>query len=640
MPRRRQFERERYAIEPSTQRDDAREVVDDRAGPFGPLAEHPYRIGSALFLGRRRLGGETERRDDEHLLRSDAEGLPAGREDADVARLADDARDDLACRVEHVLAVVHDEQDRTRLQRLDESIAVGDLRSGRHPERGEERGRDCGRVGDTAEIDEPALDLGTPRVLDREPCLADAARPGERDQPRARHGGRDACQIVVASHERIRRLRQVRREPGRRHAPLPADRLDVRLRHRDRVGHPRSRDALQHACAPRDEVDAGTADELPHRRGDEDLAGIRQREQARRDRDAETRDIVAACFDLARVHARADADPEFAESLACRERGAQRAGRRLEHGQRAVAGRLDPASLPRLDRGAQHRVVPIEQRAPARVAHAGVHVRGADDVGEKRRGECTTSRPRHRLGPLDHLREEAFDRFEYRIRVDPRDVVDAGDLDQAGGRNVLGEEARVTDADLGIVTAMHDERGHVDAREHVADVDLRVHLDQRAHGTRARGRTGPALPPFGHRGVRVGTHELQVRRDPPLRLGCGRVRLAFLPCRRPRIVVAADPLGVRAVEHECLRAGRVGRREERGHRATFGVSEDDRAFAPDRVHHRAHVVHAGLEIREVGRAVREPRPPLVEADESPGPSDAVEERGRVARPPSRPRGVR
>ncbi len=72
------------------------EVVDRPRRPARP-GRRTSRTASdvALLVGRRRLVGQIERRDDEHLLAGDAEGLAARREDAHLWRLAVDAADDL-----------------------------------------------------------------------------------------------------------------------------------------------------------------------------------------------------------------------------------------------------------------------------------------------------------------------------------------------------------------------------------------------------------------------------------------------------------------------------------------------------------------------------------------------------------------
>ncbi len=102
--------------------------------------------------------------------------------------------DDLPRRVEEVLAVVDEEQDWPRLERLDETVAVRDAAPRRHAE-GVEEGRGDGTgLGDPAEVHEPALQVGAAREFDRgcASCRLPPVRPASRDgsSPRRRRPGR------------------------------------------------------------------------------------------------------------------------------------------------------------------------------------------------------------------------------------------------------------------------------------------------------------------------------------------------------------------------------------------------------------------------------------------------------------------
>ena len=76
-------------------------------------------------------------------------------------------------------------------------------------------------------------------------------------------------------------------------------------------------------------------------------------------------------------------------------------------------------------------------------------------------------------------------------------------------------------------------------------------------------------------------------------------RVALLARRAPRVVVVAQPAGVAADHDERLGALRVGGREERAHRSALRHAEQHGALGARGLHHRAHVVHALLERREL-----------------------------------------
>ena len=113
-------------------------------------------------------------------------------QDAHVGCLSDHARC-LGRGVENLLAVVDDEEKRAGLERLDETIAVGDAVARRYAERVEERPRDRGRFDPRRLKSTNQHSRSTwRRELDREPRLADPAGPRERHEPRARDARRSS----------------------------------------------------------------------------------------------------------------------------------------------------------------------------------------------------------------------------------------------------------------------------------------------------------------------------------------------------------------------------------------------------------------------------------------------------------------
>jgi hypothetical protein len=96
---------------------------------------------------------------------------------------------------------------------------------------------------------------------------------------------------------------------------------------------------------------------------------------------------------------------------------------------------------------------------------------------------------------------------------------------------------------------------------------------------------------------------------------------------RPRVIVGAQPPGVAAVEHERLDAFRVHRRHQDRHRPALGVSEQNRPAGPGGVHHRQHIMHPSLHVRQVAGSVRHSGPTLVEADQPAERAQPVEKAG-------------
>ena len=74
---------------------------------------------------------------------------------------------------------------------------------------------------------------------------------------------------------------------------------------------------------------------------------------------------------------------------------------------------------------------------------------------------------------------------------------------------------------------------------------------------------------------------------------------ALFCCRSPRILRVANSFRVRADHHERQSFLGIGRSEETAHWTTFGNAAQRCAFGTDRIHHRAHVVHALFECRQL-----------------------------------------
>ena len=182
----------------------------------------------------------------------------------------------------------------------------------------------------------------------------------------------------------------------------------------------------------------------------------------------------------------------------------------------------------------------------------------------------------------------------------------------------------------------------MDRRQRVGGVDLAVHALERDRG---RGARRPA-----HVGSEPRDQPLVVlepRRAPFPRLVAGELRRApgslhVLEVRGTIVLVRRRPrreVGRGAVEHERHRAFGIGRGEEHRHRAALGHPEDHGPLRPHGVHHRAHIVHARLQVRQsvVAHTIGEADAALVEQDQPREPAEAIEEPARRRAPPTSPR---
>ena len=179
-------------------------------------------------------------------------------------------------------------------------------------------------------------------------------------------------------------------------------------------------------------------------------------------------------------------------------------------------------------------------------------------------------------------------------------MVDSAELDEPRRGDLCRDPAPLFDVRVAVAAPVQDERGHRDRRQHVADVDLRVHpseKERRAGARRApqpprelacRDRvTGDARRDVGdvHHPVPVALDHLEEPR-------------ALVGRRRPRVVGAPDPLGEDPERDERACALRIRRREQHGEVPSLGRAEHGDAVAAGGVDHRAHVVHPFLRRRQ------------------------------------------
>ena len=161
-PGRRELERQRYAVQSAADRRDQRRgrrrrgrsrsrapaPGPRRAGPRPTRRRRPRRSAS----GRR----QRQRRHAVHVLAVDAERLPRGRQDAQPGAVADELAAELGGAVDHVLAVVEQDERVLLAQRVRSATrAAAAARLVCEPEDGSDRGRDLLGLGQRGELDEP-----------------------------------------------------------------------------------------------------------------------------------------------------------------------------------------------------------------------------------------------------------------------------------------------------------------------------------------------------------------------------------------------------------------------------------------------------------------------------------------------------
>lgn len=95
------------------------------------------------------------------------------------------------------------------------------------------------------------------------------------------------------------------------------------------------------------EVQSGACDEVRHRSGDKDLAGLSQRLYPRGDIDPEPGDVIPAPLDLSGVHSRPKHDAQRLGTIDEGLGAPNGAGRAIERCEDAISGRLyHPTPVP------------------------------------------------------------------------------------------------------------------------------------------------------------------------------------------------------------------------------------------------------------------------------------------------------
>ena len=200
-----QFDGERQSVEAAAEPGDRGPVVggepearDDGGGPVGEEGEGRVVLGAGERLsGGPRTGrqvvvrvGDGQRPYVHQVFLGQTEPVTAGGEDADAGGAAQQGGDEVGAGLQQVLAVVEDEQEAPVAGLFDqggqrgpagvvvqaEGVGGGD--------RDERRVVQPGQLHQSHPVGEASFDPG--RDPCGHPCLADAARTGQRDQPRPR----------------------------------------------------------------------------------------------------------------------------------------------------------------------------------------------------------------------------------------------------------------------------------------------------------------------------------------------------------------------------------------------------------------------------------------------------------------------
>ena len=346
--------------------------------------------------------GRLEWTDGDHVLTVDAERLTARHEGRRLRTAGHEHVERLRRAIDHVLAVVDDEQHRPALEHAGETVEQ--VPRGHTPDGGSNGAEHVGRVGQARKRDEADASkaLSEPGGdMDGQPRLAHPADTGQGHDGLLleQHGDRRA--VVGPPHQWC----AMRRQPG------DVGRRGERRRGRqvgvDDLPHPFGLDQVaQPVDAGVGQLDGtvarGRSQQGSGHVGHHDLPTSSEPHDPRRSVHRPTAVVVTGPLDLARVHGHAHADPELSELALGDETGAHRRIGRAEGRRHTVAhgGEDPPAGV--TDARPQGVEVPLDQ-----VEHLGRLLPtpgGALDVGEEQRHRRC---PRDRRRPLAWARRRA-----------------------------------------------------------------------------------------------------------------------------------------------------------------------------------------------------------------------------------------
>ena len=279
------------------------------------------------------------------------------------------------------------------------------------------------------------------------------------------------------------------------------------------------------------------------------------------------------------------------------------ARRRLAGGLGEAVQRLGPAAVGRRPAGGARRHRPPGEQRRQHAARLGVRRRAGQELLDGVDGGVDVAGPERMVAAFERPEDRAGDmprQVAPRFRVDPR-----------------------------VLHPVQHQRRHPDRRQDAAHVDRGVHPHQRRRRRRRAGEPLEPRPPGGEVRVRdaPGGERRERRPGAPAPLGLGGEAFGRLGRQHPAVEVR-----IAAVEHQRPGPLRAGGGEQQRHRRPLAGPEDRRPAAAGGVHHRAHVVHPGLEVGQMRRVhpVGEPGAALVEVDQPREPRQPPQQPG-VAR---------
>ena len=228
--------------------------------------------------------------------------------------------------------------------------------------------------------------------------------------------------------------------------------------------------------------DPGPDEKSFHGLGDEHLCRSGEVADTFGDRDREPGDVVASEFDLAGMKPGPDVQSQRFGSDDDLRRAANGVRATVEGGEEPVAHRLDLATAVALEGGPDEGVVVVGQLAPRPRPQPGSLRSRVDNVGEQDRCQCHVA-----FGSLVAAGEELLDLVDERVAVTrEEEVIIAGECDELGAVDVLGQVAAGTDMDVAVSL--------VDAARASGRESKKVMAVRRARnwpGSRRRFRSGP-----------------------------------------------------------------------------------------------------------------------------------------------------
>ncbi len=346
-PRRREFDRKRKSVEP----------VADLAGDVRVPVQGEARSHRARSLQEQREGVVgAERRQRVLSLDPQVQGFPA-RDEHPQMRGSDKWLAQLGCRVEHLLEVVDDEQQRLVLERTSERAIQRLSPVLLHPERLRNRRNHERRIGDRGEgdVEDAVAELVDELRAHRqgEPGLSRPAGAGHGHEPDVRPAQQCSqfLELLAAPDQRRGCERQVRVVQALERREVVATKLEELLGLRQ----------ILETVLPQVAQHRRLVQERPRRSGDQHLASMAGRSDARRPVKVHADIPLGRQRRLAGVDAHAHAHPPGRERPLCFSGRRHGAAGRLEGDEEGIAlgAELDAAVV--VDRLAQYPVMLCEQ---------------------------------------------------------------------------------------------------------------------------------------------------------------------------------------------------------------------------------------------------------------------------------------